>query len=298
MPNRSSTDPAADRAASATPVTEHGLHAVRLRAADGAEALVSLHGAHVLSWKPAGAPEQLYLSPRSGFAAGQAIRGGVPVVFPQFANRGPYPKHGFARNHPWQLVHAGADGDAAVTTLRLVDDATTRAVWPHGFLLELQLRVLGDVLEITLHARNTGTAPWSFSAALHTYLQVSRLDAVVVQGLEPHPFLDTVIDRQQPAEGAGLRIAGEVDRIYFDAPAPLHLREGEGPAERVVELRQRGFEDVVVWNPGAEKCAALPDMPPDGYLQMLCIEAARIGRPVTLVPGGDWRGTQQLRRVS
>lgn len=294
MPSRSLPD----SGASATPTTAQGLQAVRLRAADGAEALVSLHGAHVLSWKPAGGPEQLYLSPRSGFAAGQAIRGGVPVVFPQFASRGPYPKHGFARNLPWQLVHAGADGEGAVATLRLVDDATTRATWPHGFMLELLLRVQGDALDMALHVRNTGTTPWSFSAALHTYLQVAQLGAVVVQGLESHAYLDTVVDRQQPPEGAGLRIVGEVDRIYFDVPVPLQLREGEGAQARVLQVRQSGFEDVVVWNPGAEKCAALPDMPPEGYRQMVCIEAARIGRPVTLAPGGDWRGTQQLQRAT
>ena len=91
----------------AIPITRHhGLDALELIAPDGARAVVALHGAHVLSWTPAGAPEQLYLSPKSEFTAGQAIRGGVPVCFPQFAARGPLPKHGFARTRPWQLVSA------------------------------------------------------------------------------------------------------------------------------------------------------------------------------------------------
>ncbi len=302
MPNRSSPDSQAAATPTTERTTEHGLQAVRLRSADGAEALVGLHGAHVLSWRPApvgtgAAQEQLYLSPRSGFAAGQAIRGGVPVIFPQFSNRGPLQRHGFVRNLPWQLAHAGADGDAAVACLRLTDDASTQAAWPHAFQLELLLRVSGDALDMTLHVRNTGTTPLSFSAALHTYLQVARIDQVVLEGLESRDYLDSVTGQHRTQDATGLRIAGEVDRIYFDAPAPLQLREHGGTAPRLLQLRQSGFEDVVVWNPGAEKCAALADMPAEGFQQMVCIEAARIARPVTLVPGGDWRGTQQLRVV-
>ena len=75
-----------------------GLDAVELRAPDGARATVLLHGGHVVSWVPAGADEQLYLSPKSSFAPGSAIRGGVPVIFPQFNTRGPLQRHGFARN--------------------------------------------------------------------------------------------------------------------------------------------------------------------------------------------------------
>ncbi|MCB2000494.1 MAG: D-hexose-6-phosphate mutarotase, partial [Rhodoferax sp.] len=83
----------------------HGTPALALQAADGARVLVTLHGGHVVSWVPAGGHgEQLYLSPRSGFGQRQAIRGGVPVVFPQFSDRGPLPRHGFVRNRAWQLL--------------------------------------------------------------------------------------------------------------------------------------------------------------------------------------------------
>ena len=55
---------------------------------DCASAEISLHGAHVLSWKPAPARECLYLSPNASQAPGAAIRGGIPVIFPQFAGLG------------------------------------------------------------------------------------------------------------------------------------------------------------------------------------------------------------------
>jgi hypothetical protein len=96
-----------------------GLPVVRLLAPDGASATVALHGGHVLSWVPAGGRECLYLSPRSGYAPGQAIRGGVPVIFPQFSDRGPLKRHGFARVVPWQLTQQSTADDAATALLRL-----------------------------------------------------------------------------------------------------------------------------------------------------------------------------------
>ena len=57
-----------------------------------AEAQVYLHGAQVAHHQPAGEPPLLFLSSRSRFAAGAAIRGGVPVVFPWFGARVGHPE--------------------------------------------------------------------------------------------------------------------------------------------------------------------------------------------------------------
>ena len=75
-----------------------------LRNAAGDVARISPHGAQLLSWQPAGAPEQIYLSPMSRPGPGVAVRGGAPICFPQFSERGPLPKHGFARTRRWVLV--------------------------------------------------------------------------------------------------------------------------------------------------------------------------------------------------
>ena len=92
---------------SVTPVTVEGQPGLTLALPDGSHATVLLHGAHVLSWHAAGWGEQLYLSPAAGLGAlqsGQAIRGGVPVIFPQFELKGPdtsLPRHGLARQRAW-----------------------------------------------------------------------------------------------------------------------------------------------------------------------------------------------------
>src|SRR4030095_7823714 len=86
-----------------------GLPKVAGTAADGAPVEVYLHVAHVTSWIPAGErADRLYLSESSPFAPNVAIRGGVPVCFPQFADQGPLPMHGFARITAWSWSRAGA----------------------------------------------------------------------------------------------------------------------------------------------------------------------------------------------
>jgi glucose-6-phosphate 1-epimerase len=271
---------------------------IELAAPDGATATLSLHGGHVLSWRPAGASEQLYLSPRSEYAAGKAIRGGVPVCFPQFAERGPLPKHGFARTLPWELVSQEQGKDDALAVMRLRDNDVTRKLWPHAFELELSVRVGGRGLDVELACENLGQAsdgPLQFTAALHTYLRVADLDAVSVEGLAGLRYFDS-IKQAEALQRMDLLLTGEkgvldLDRIYFGVKErPLLVTEDR----RQVAVRQQGFEDAVVWNPGPERCAKLADMPPDGWSEMLCVEAACVGRPVELPAGESWVGRQSL----
>src|SRR5579862_34018 len=49
-----------------------------------AEADLYVQGAHLTHWTPRGQRPVLYVSPRSLFAPGKAIRGGVPIIFPWF----------------------------------------------------------------------------------------------------------------------------------------------------------------------------------------------------------------------
>jgi len=268
---------------------------VELVAPDGAVATLALHGGHVLSWRPAGSPEQLYLSPRSEHAPGKAIRGGVPVCFPQFAERGPLPKHGFARTLPWELVSQEVGREDALAVLRLRDSEATRAIWPHAFELELSVRVSGKTLDIELACENTGDAPLQFTTALHTYLRVADLDDVSVEGLAGLRYFDS-IKQAEALQRMDLLLTGEkgvldLDRIYFGVKEkPLLVAENR----RQVVITQQGFDDAVIWNPGPERCAKLADMPPEGWSEMLCVEAANIGRPVELQPGESWVGRQSL----
>lgn len=261
-------------------------------AADGASAVIHPHGAHITSWRPAGGDERLFLSRTADYRPQAAIRGGIPVIFPQFAAEGPLVRHGFARTALWREGESRQRGDGSgFSVWHLRHDAATQAVWPWAFEAELQLTVAAAALRVTLMIGNLDTRTFSFTAALHSYLAVADIAQVSVSGLEGLRYRDTAqggVERHETA--AALRIAGEVDRIYFDAPAAVTLHE---PA-RQLRVAAEGFRDVVIWNPGAERGAALADLEPGGYARMLCIEAAVIGRPVRLAPGKRWHGTQIL----
>jgi glucose-6-phosphate 1-epimerase len=270
-----------------------GLPLVSLRAADGAAADAYSHGAHVTSWRPApDMDERLFLSARSEFRAGAAIRGGIPVIFPQFAAEGPLPRHGFARTAEWQLesVRRTAEGDA-IAELSLQHSPETRAIWDAEFRATLSLRVGGPRLDIGLGVENVGRAPFSFTCALHTYLRVRDVAHTEILGLQGARYRVSGAPATLLTDGAPtLRVAGELDRVYVDAPNAVLVRE----PHRTLRVEMRGFRDAVVWNPGPARAAALADMEPDGERAMLCVEAAVAQRPVTLAAGDRWDGAQSL----
>ena len=272
--------------------TAQALPNVALCGPDGAQATVLLQGTHLLSWKPAGAGEQLYLSPASALAAGSPVRGGVPVVFPQFAKLGPLGQHGFARTLPWQMDHANSDAATAVLSLR--DDATTRDLWPHKFTLSLRIKIMGRELLMELSCLNTGTTAFDFTSALHTYLALTDIDQAKVFGLEGLPYTDAVDQQEKIQSEALFATTDQLNRVYRQCQPDLLLHEQQGEAVRQIAIRQQGFSDVVVWNPGQALCATLPDMAPQGYRNMLCIEAAQLSQPVHLGPGQRWIGSQSL----
>jgi glucose-6-phosphate 1-epimerase len=280
-------DPSEETVTLVEKMTDAEGRALVLASSAGGRAEVLSHGAHVVGWTDAAGGEVLYLSPRSRFGPGASIRGGIPVVFPQFADQGPLPRHGFARTVEWEVMEHGPER----AVLRLADSAQTRAVWDHAFEAELRVE-LGDALAVTLAVRNTGAAAFDFTCALHTYLRVGDVRRTAVLGLGGVRHHDKVGggDHVQPVEE--LRFAGETDRVYFTAPGELRVRdEAEG---RTIVVRKRGFPDAVVWNPWAERARGMDDLGEDQFPRFVCVEAAHVGTPVRLAPGGRWEAGQEI----
>jgi glucose-6-phosphate 1-epimerase len=267
-----------------------GQPALALRAPDGARATVLLHGAHLVSWVPAGGEEQLYLSPDAKFGMGTAVRGGVPVIFPQFNERGPLPRHGLVRSRSWEPVESVVRAGHAIGVLRFTDDMATRTHWPHGFEAELTVSLAGRNLDIELAITNTGDTTFDFTAALHTYFHCHDLLKLQVEGLQGCDYEDMPDGLQGQQWGDVLTFVGPIDRIYKMVRRTLTLRE----IGRRTQVATSGFDDVVVWNPGEAGAAALSDMPDADWQHMLCVEAATIIDPVRLAPGQDWAGMQSL----
>jgi glucose-6-phosphate 1-epimerase len=266
-----------------------GLACHRLSLTCGDTLLVAEQGAQVLSWVTQG-DERLFLSPANVWDGQSAIRGGVPVCFPQFNQRGDLPKHGFARNMRWTLSGVQAKGDQAHIDFTLRADEHTRAIWPQEFVAQLQVHLQPGQLLLSLSLHNTDKQALLFTGALHTYLAVDDIDLTDVTGLQGQAEWDAVTDVHGVADEA-LYFDGEFDRVYDAAPGPVRMQDGRG----VVCVEQSpSWGQSVVWNPGPEKCATLADMPSDGFARMVCVEAAQVFEPILVPAGQQWLGWQRL----
>ena len=285
-----------------------GLACQRLTLPCGDTVLVAVQGAHVLSWISQGR-ERLFLSPNNLWDGTSAIRGGVPVCFPQFNQRGILPKHGFARNMAWKIDETAqtgkglGDGDvdqksaqnAAHIDFTLSTNADTLAIWPQAFVAQLRVALSPGELTITLTVNNTeagskADSDLHFTGALHTYLAVDDIDLTELRGLGGRPEWDSVVDVHGLADEA-LYFDGEFDRVYDASAKPLHVQDGSA----TLQIEQSpSWANSVVWNPGESKCAALADMPAQGFARMLCVEAAQVFEPISIPAGGQWIGWQRL----
>ena len=267
-----------------------GLACQRLTLPCGDTVLVALQGAHVLSWVSQGR-ERLFLSPANAWDGTSAIRGGVPVCFPQFNQRGTLPKHGFARNMAWTAGEAVANGDGAHIDLTLTSNPDTLAIWQQAFVVVLRVAMTPGQLTLTLTVHNTEVKnDLHFTGALHTYLAVDDIDLTELRGLGGCPEWDAVADVHGLADEA-LYFDGEFDCVYDASANPLHLQDGTS----TLQIEQSpSWANSVVWNPGEGKCAALADMPAHGFARMLCVEAAQVFEPISISAGGQWVGWQRL----
>lgn len=275
------------------PCEFQGTPCIRLRLPEGDEALVSLHGAQVVSWVCAGR-ERLYLSPASHWNGSSAIRGGVPVCFPQFNQRGPLAKHGFARNLPWRVLpsaEAFQPAGQVQQVFGLTSGEATRAFWDFSFEARLTVTLATGSLQVTLDVHNTDDRAMNFTGALHTYLAVDDVATAELSGLQGQAEWDALTDSRSVAGHQPLRISGEFDRVYTAARQPLVLGE---PGRSLRLAQSDSFGQTVVWNPGPDLCSRLADMPADGYRRMLCVEAACVDEPVAVPPGQRWQGWQHL----
>lgn len=280
----------------------NGLDKVILREIRGSSAEVYLYGGHVTSWKNEYGEELLFVSSKAIYKPPKAIRGGIPICFPQFSNQGSLEAHGFARNRSWSIdpdpptVPANSPNKAYIDLILKPSDDDLK-IWPHSF--EFRLRVTlgpGGDLMLTSRIRNTDTKPFTFTFAYHTYFSVSDISEVRVEGLETLDYLDNLLNKERFTEqGDAITFEGEVDKIYLSTPTKIAILDHE--RKRTFVLRKDGLPDAVVWNPWDKKAKAMADFGDDEYKHMLCVEAAAIEKPITLKPGEEWRGRQELSAV-
>ncbi|OCG39252.1 hypothetical protein A9G28_09305 [Gilliamella sp. Fer1-1] len=237
-------------------------------------AAVTLQGAHLLFWQPINEQTPvIWLSNKTNFKKGVAIRGGVPVCWPWFGQSGT-PSHGFARIVEWNLDSCTEDEHGVDLILSLVNNQQTAPYCNKPFTVSLNLH-LGKTCEVVLSC----SGDFDVTSALHTYFGINNIEDVVVKGLG-ETYQDRLAVENKPAKIGQLTFNQEVDRIYTNASDQITITNGI----RTVRLTNTNVSDVVTWNPWVNKAKTMSDFGDDEYKSMVCVESGCITTPLKLSP--------------
>jgi glucose-6-phosphate 1-epimerase len=252
-----------------------------------ADADICLYGAQVTSFRPQKKMEILWMSPESNFTEGVPVRGGIPVCFPWF---GPHktdpvkPQHGFARLMFWNVTETVtlANGETKVV-LQLCSDKDTKKYWEHDFCADLTI-IIGKTLTINLKITNTSEIPFDYTTALHTYYNLSSVEEIYIEGLQNTKYYNQLDGEEYIQDTPLLEIKNAETRHYLNTEADCIIVD---PVfGRRIKVSKTGSKVTTVWNPGEESCAKISDIPDDGYLSFVCIEAVNaFNNFISLSPG-------------
>jgi glucose-6-phosphate 1-epimerase len=254
-----------------------------------AAAEIYLHGAHVTSWQPAETEEAIFLSERSRWEEGIAIRGGIPVCFPWFRAKADDPRapaHGVVRTKSWQLESLTSEEDDSVAVICSTEsDEFTRRWWPYDFRLVHRITV-GRVLRLELSATNTGSTALRFEEALHTYFRVGQVEKCQIRGLEGIGYLDNADSNRKKTQAGPLAISALTDNAYLNTRSAAELVDPV--LRRSLRTEKENSETTVVWNPWQQGAAALSDLGKDEWRNFICVEASNVlGSAISLAPGEE-----------
>jgi glucose-6-phosphate 1-epimerase len=251
-----------------------------------ATATVYIQGAHLTAWQPMGQQPAIFVSRKSDFAPGKAIRGGVPIAFPWFATRHdgkPGPSHGFARIQDWTLAFAAMAGEELHLSFTLGPTEISRNLGYDNFRLAYEL-IIGRTLTMQLTVANDAAAPLVFEEALHTYYTVADIHETTVDGLDGVTYVDKTDKFQLKVQHGAVIITETSDRVYLNTESTCVLHDTGG--KRRVTIAKTGSNTTVIWNPWESGAAKLPDLDPTEWHEYIAVETSNAAvNAITLAQG-------------
>jgi glucose-6-phosphate 1-epimerase len=208
-------------------------------------------------------------------------RGGVPILFPQFASVGVYKKHGWVRDIEWLLLKDKKDKSSHIVEFSLQLNPTKN--WPHSAKLLYKVKQLKNTLSLILKIENTGSTSFSFTGGLHPYFYVPSVLKCNVKGLNSVSFTDK--HKANHSDDILKFTSLEFERLYHKN-TPLKLTY----ENVVLELFQKGFDEWMIWNPGQNLAKFIPDLPNRDWENFICIEPVIASRPKLLKSGAIFNG--------
>mmetsp|Transcript_7216 Transcript_7216/g.7846 ORF Transcript_7216/g.7846 Transcript_7216/m.7846 type:complete len:287 (+) Transcript_7216:90-950(+) len=277
---------------------------VELCHASGSKCTVSIYAAHVTSWSLPDLGEQLFMSSKAEMTPGTAIRGGVPICWPQFgtfrtAKNSPGLKHGFVRQSSlWQVDEKGTDSDTIA--LRLIPDDDMLKKWPGQWEVLYTVSLRARSLSLKMEVVNKGEEALEFTGCLHTYFRCKACEECSVQGLKGEKYDSPIGDSFSGAkveDRASVPICDgktQMQLLYGSAGDAIVLSEAGQPR---ISLTKSGMPDWVIWNIGDDDVHTLKDMGEGEQRHYVCVEPGFATVPVEVAPGRTWCGVHEMRAL-
>lgn len=219
---------------------------------------------------------------------GKPHRGGIPLLFPQFAGMGPLRKHGYARDSVFAVHAEKCSGDHVHAVYSLEVGLGDWPEWPHQAMLQWVVQANADALTLTLEVCNTGQSAFSWTGGMHPYFAVSNIQDISITGFEGIPIHDKFngpgIESSQPLSN----FRGQEFERHYLAPASVEI--SDPGLSRIVVLKAQGFSEWMVWNPGVVLAGQLVDLPAGDWQRFICVEPMAGASPIHMSPGQVHKG--------
>ena len=252
-------------------------------------AVISLQGAHLLSWVPNNADDVIWLSDDAIFSPSKSIRGGIPICWPWFGaheSNTDFPAHGFARTVFWnvkEVKQISDDETCIVFSLETKNIDNIRTMWPMDTVAEYSVTI-SKSLTLELKTINNSKSDITIGQALHTYFNVEDVSSTTVYGLEGKKYLDKPDDFKVKTQQGAINFNSEVDRVYLETPDDIIIDN----AKRKIRIKKQGSQSTVVWNPWEKVAKIMGDLGVNGYLKMLCVESANAASDTVKIKPGKF----------
>ena len=242
-----------------------------------AKAVITTHGASVLSYQPQNQQDLLWVSSEAVFDGSKPVRGGIPICWPWFGNATTegWPAHGFVRNQVWQLEKAEQleNGHTSIT-LQIEHTEQSKRYFSPDFKLSLKVEV-GPKLRLTLSTKLQGTETAEITEALHTYFNIANPETLKVSGLAGSMHFDK-LDETKPAEPQGdlVELLPPRDSVYQNQSNDMVIHDTEN--QRNIHIKTDNVRSAVIWNPGPEIVKSFSDINNQGWKEFACVEPGNV----------------------
>ena len=240
--------------------------------------VLSLKGAQIRSYAPAGVGEVLYRPQDMSFQGTTENRGGIPLCWPWFGRNGEpgSAPHGFARHSDFSVLEFFDDGARTGVVMSLAPTDETRRLFPYDCALEYRV-LLGETLQLELKTVNRGTNEVLITEGIHPYWRVEDRRRTSVAGLDGAPYCFADLTTVSNAVWKGdLVPSNHLDHVFWCGGKPLRI--ADEVSGRTVELSGSGFSKYVVWTPDAFRDGDFENLPSADKMNFVCVEPATLFR--------------------